>query len=249
MTLAEDDTLTLQHDPCATEPGWMVVGCTVGAGGKTKPSDGPGSGPGSGGWDWQSFNEVSPGYIHAAGHQVGPFIVSQATIGSAFQNNLLALPFMASRGGTVDTIRTSIFVASSGTGRVRVGIYANMSNSDPRPGALIAGTDSGDMATSSTGDRVYTLPTPLVLTPGQIYWAAFLTDSNNAGFAGIPTQDCHAILGTGLTDLASLLAGGTGGGIGWQALRSYGPLPSPFPTAVPLASEGNVPIVGITFSA
>jgi hypothetical protein len=82
---------------------------------------------------------------------------------------------------------------------VRMGIYAD--NGNGYPGALVAGSDSGQIDASTATVKTFTYPTPLALSAGR-YWLAGVSQG------GAPTINCNTGMQPGLigATAASVLA-------------------------------------------
>ena len=137
-------------------------------------------------------------------------------------NFLLAAPICFSRETAITDVGISITAAATTGGVARLGIYENSQpydvNGTMYPGKLIV--DSGEIVTSSIGDKIITLANPITLPAGTIVWLVSL-------FGGAKPK-CW-------TSFASQnVLGSPGpraeGGAGYLKDMNYGPLPAIFPS-------------------
>jgi len=131
-------------------------------------------------------------------------------------NTLWAIPFVAERKISLDTIAFNVTTAGGTGSKARVGIYSDSGNLNPS--TLLV--DGLGVTTTTTGVKSATIS--VTLDPG-VYWLVY-----SAGTAA-PTIRCLAagsvvpVLGVG----ASLP---TSPGAGWSVASTYGALPATFPT-------------------
>lgn len=158
-------------------------------------------------------------------------------------DRLIAVPFLAQRGGTLDNMYAHITTAVGGQ-NIRLGIYDNVSDTVIQPNARLF--DSGNISSASTGIKTAAISS-LVLTTGSLYWLAF--NGSNAGIVvvGWAGADCWPIGGFNNTDLSA-----SDRGIGFFATATFGsnPMPDPFPSSPSTyGSTTNSPLITVHFSA
>lgn len=158
-------------------------------------------------------------------------------------NRLIALPFWAPRGGTISKIYAQVTTALAAN-NIRLGIYANTSDTNPSPGALLF--DSGSLSAATTGLKSATAN--LVLVPGNLYWLAFISQNATIIVSGWSSSNAYGILGFNNTDLSTSQLG-----IGlYIDSVTFGALPNPFGTTgltIYGPTVGNIPLVTVDFSA
>jgi len=123
-------------------------------------------------WDYRNIGTGGAGETwYVAGQATGPALLA----GSALAPDLLvAVPFVASmHGNALD--RLGFEVTSGGVDTGRLGIYDTAALTTLYPGALVV--DSG--AITITGAVFLSATVSAVLTPGRLYWAALVLDTNN----------------------------------------------------------------------
>jgi len=127
---------------------------------------------------------------------------------------------------------------------IRLGIYANTSDTNPSPGALLF--DSGSLSAATTGLKSATAN--LVLVPGNLYWLAFISQNATIIVSGWSSSNAYGILGFNNTDLSTSQLG-----IGlYIDSVTFGALPNPFGTTgltIYGPTVGNIPLVTVDFSA
>lgn len=158
---------------------------------------------------------------------------------TANAETLQALPFLATRGGTVNL---SLYVDGPGVGALcRLGIYSNTSDTTLYPNALLnAGSEIdcsvGGLQTSITGE---------VLQPGTLYWIVALPNATAWTATVVDASGCWQLGGV------SALSGPAYSGVGWYKGYTYDVLPDPFPSgASPLTTaSGYLLATGLKFTA
>ena len=128
---------------------------------------------------------ISPGFVRTRGQLGG------APIG--FANRLYATPIFFPLPYTVKTLSLSITAANTTSAwNVRLGIYAD--NGFSKPGALVAGSDGGNLtvAQGATTGETITFTTPIQLSRG-LYWVAAVVDVVGASvLCSGPSGPCDA---------------------------------------------------------
>lgn len=157
-------------------------------------------------------------------------------------STIYAVPFRAPGNVPIQTLSANVTAGTTG-GKVRFGIYAD---SNGAPGALVAGSDSGDQVATSGAAATFTPSAPLVLNEGW-YWlaleaAATTTLPTLSAFAAGYGADNNALLGQ--DTLAHAIATTVQEAMGVSATLTYGALPATFPTAAyALVLGAAVPMV------
>lgn len=147
--------------------------------------------------------------------------------GAVTANTLYACPFIApARGATLDRIGFAVTTLLAGNGRC--GIYNATSDTNLYPSSLVV--DGGSISTATTGAKTTTISQ--ALTPGNLYWAAYLGDA-------APSLRCHqAGTATGLLGVDSTLT--SGGGRGIQVALAFAALPATFTAGATITVTGSV---------
>jgi hypothetical protein len=184
----------------------------------------------------------SPARWYAAGLRGGYSPASS----SLTSGTLYAMPLRGYGGRTIDKIKLSVSTAGASGKHARMGIYATTSAGTPYPAALVA--DGGAFLADSTGDKVTTLGSAVVLST-QTVWLVVLAE-DNVIIKGMSASglDCEL----GLLDDWTTLSGSNPGGVGWSAAQAYGVMPSTFPSSAGSATllDGTaLPLLGAHFSA
>lgn len=134
---------------------------------------------------------------------------------------IMAVPFIASRGGTLDRLGfnvTSVGVAGSA---LRIGIYDTTSDTNLYPNALVV--DGGEVATDAGSTKTVTIS--VTLTAGKLYWFVVLANAaSTSSLRGIAVAGMLPILGCGNTFPTTTQWG-------WTVARAYGALPANYPAA------------------
>lgn len=159
------------------------------------------------------------------------------TTGAPTVGVLRALPFVSTRGGTLDRIAVQVTtLIASGVGRC--GIYAATSDVNLYPNARIL--DAGEILTSTTGLKAATINQ--VLTANTLYWLVYLAGTAAATIRCLAVAGCSALLG-----LDNAL--GAAPAIGIQVNQAYGALPATFPAGGSVITAVPIPAIGVRFSA
>lgn len=147
-------------------------------------------------------------------------------------NTLICYPLIIDKAVTFTNIKIEVTTNVAST-KVRCGIYAD--NGSCYPGALVAGSDTGEFDTASIG--VKTSPdVSITLTPG-LYWLAL--NANGAPTLRGMSNIAHAnILGLDPTALNAI-------GCGYRDTLAYAALPSTYPASQPILSNNASPFVAL----
>lgn len=166
-----------------------------------------------------------------------------ATNFNALSGNVIyAVPFFAPlRGGSVNKMLCEITTGVNPSNS-RMGIYTNTSDSNVYPDQLVANSDTGSISSAAAAVLSYTYGTPIALTPGELYWAVFVS-SGSVTVRALNLASGQCLLGYN----PALGANGA-----YQYLRatlSYGSLPSTFPGSPTLVANTVVPLIALSYSA
>lgn len=161
---------------------------------------------------------------------------SDFTTGNPSANILRAIPFLAP-GRIAKITQIAFNVTTLLAGNARIGIYDSVSDTNIYPNKLLV--DSGDISTNSNG--VKTFNTAITLTPGKMYWMAFVNSVAS-------TLRCGAVAGSTvpllLPDDASL---GTTRSHGLQVAHAYAALPSTFTAGATFITGVPIPCLAYRF--
>jgi hypothetical protein len=175
-------------------------------------------------------------------HPAGGVIVGTQVSLTTTAGRHIALPFWAPRGGTIDKIYSQVTTAVGGQ-NIRMGIYANNSDTSPNPTTRLF--DSGSISAAATGIKSATVS--LVLTAGSLYWLTFMSSNAGIVISSVSSSNVFGILGYNNTDLSASQSG-----VGLYIDGAFGALPDPFGTAgltIYGSSVGNMPLITVDFSA
>lgn len=168
-------------------------------------------------------------------YALGASTTTSSATAALVANLLYAVPFVApARGATIDRIAFNVTTLLAGNGRA--GIYDATSNTNIYPNNLIL--DGGGISTGTTGVKSATVSQ--ALTPGKLYWAAYVGDAA-ATLRTYVANQCPDFLGLDSTLGASPNRGLT-------VTQTYGALPSTFPAGAS-TSIGSLPVVYARYSA
>lgn len=155
---------------------------------------------------------------------------------------LTAVPFVVTRGGTIDRFAINITSAAGSAANVRAGLYTSTSATNLYPDALLV--DSGAIDVFTGGNVVVTATVNQALTANTLYWIAFQGQNGQAC-----TISAHAS-GALRPVLGNTSALSTVFGVGWTVARAIAALPSTFPgSATVIGSTTAVPAVWVRYSA
>lgn len=132
-------------------------------------------------------------------------------------NTMRALPFVAPRGARLLT-DLAIEVTTLQAGNARLGVYENKADNDIYPGTLLL--DAGTVSVGTTGlKQIGSLILPV--TPGRLYWIAYVSDVAPT-LRALSASQVFPILGWVST------IGAVAGVPGYTVAFTYGTLPTPF---------------------
>lgn len=174
--------------------------------------------------------------IYRALYAKSPFATSTQT---CVANQIYAMLFKLEKARTIDSFWVRFNTAQ--TGSVRTGFYAATSDTNPYPGALVAGTDTLLSYSNQSGS---TASVNLTLQRGW-YWQVFFTTQAAAVFI-VPVAALHTF-GSGFATVA-----GPTQIMGLKSTLTFASLPDPFPAGASLLTTdmtNTVPFVGSHFSA
>jgi len=164
---------------------------------------------------------------------VGADIVS--SIGAPSVDQLLAMPFYAGFGGTVDTVAFNITTGAGAGGKARCGIYdSDNSGLGLAPRNLLI--DGGEFDATVTGLKSTTVS--VAMREGETYWLVFLCGVN-APTVTTFTSGWH-VFGRDNTFAAQSALVKTG--------FAYAALPASFPSPVTGFSNPGTPLVCVRFA-
>ena len=138
-------------------------------------------------------------------------------------NVLIASPICFSRDTIITDVGFTVKTAANAGGVARVGIYADSQPYDVSgtlyPGKLIV--DSGEIVTSTIGDKIITLANPISLSPGTVVWLASIF--------GVAKAQCW-FSSSQQNTFGSITPAAQGAGA-YKKYLEYGTLPTIFPSA------------------
>jgi len=157
------------------------------------------------------------------------------TTGAPSVNVLRAMPFLATRGGTLGKISIRVTAAVAGTGRL--GIYQATSDTNLYPNTRIL--DAGTVDHGTTG--VKTLTISQALTANTLYWLCHV---------GSSAATIHCLALAGAFPIFGIDTGfGTAPGVGVSVAFTFGVLPATFPTGGSVITATPIPAIAVQFSA
>ncbi len=199
---------------------------------------------GGGGTTLQTFaNTTSTGYDFYVGSDT-TFDEHLGAVGAP-SATLIATPLPCSRTCTFDKIACDIYSGVSG-GTVRLGFYESDPDTSLPTNLLV---DSGDLPAdvANYGIATYTLPTPIDLTAGLIYWMTVMGNSSSVVLRQITRLSMPPIFGSRYIPTVPFQR--TEPFVGIEVAASYGAFPGTFPTPVLVSSNSiggpNFPWVGV----
>lgn len=163
------------------------------------------------------------------------------TTGSPAINTLIAIPFVAPRGGSVDRLGVEVTTLNA-TGVMRVGIYSATSDTNLYPSALVTGSDPAQLTATTAGVKAHTFGTPLVITAGTLYWFAYTAGTAAVAIRALAVGGMEPILGVGATI-------GAAPGVGLSVARAFAALPATFPASAAAVTAAPIPAIACRFSA
>ena len=210
----------------------------------------PGGGgtPGADGMPGGGCNVLDPGVIglgemwwDAGNASAG--VTTQS--GQNFKDYIIAGSLVAKRDAFFDAFYINPNGALVGGGEVRVGVYEEISPTNPMPGSLIAASGAFSIAVS-LGSKIEVLGGPVALSKGKRYWLAFTANSHSISVLTLRSDALENVFGRGL------LAGyGSLQDPRWglQVAYPYSTLPATFPSSPTMIGNADLvqgcPYVGI----
>lgn len=215
----------------------------------------------NGGPDWhyfrqvqntlRSYNPLPLGYATRSGLEFQPLLLT----GGGETGVMVAVPYLDTRGGTINKIGVYVGAAADAGSEVRVGIYQSVSATNLAPWTLVL--DAGLIAVDVVG--YYEVSCAYTFASGYLYWLVIRYDDDS-----IRTNPIPLINGYTPTETMNLWqpfglanpVGGTGNFFGYAYGKNLGALaglPATFPTtagvvATTAASESS-PLVYVGYSA
>lgn len=193
----------------------------------------------------QGCTMVGTGLPWAAGRTYGvPSGVTPVSL-LTLLGSLYAYPVNVGSSADLNALSVSVITGQTG-GKARAGLYAD--NGTGYPGALIAGTDTGDLAATTTavvGSSGLTITIP----PAPIWCVSEFTATSTmpsvAGSTVAYTNELNRQVGFDTAAHALATSAQAGGGLVLTG-QTYGALPTTFPTgAVPNLNAG-IPLLGLS---
>lgn len=184
-------------------------------------------------------------YFHVVGttrferyHTAG--IYSSAATTTAFAiGTLVAVPFVSTRGGTLDRIAFAVTTGGGAGSKARVGIYDSVSDIDPYPNTLVV--DGGEYDSTVVGVKNTVIN--VALTPNKLYFLVYLCGTAAPTVRATTTNVMEPIYGMDNAFAATV-------GTVISVAQAYGALPGTFPSGGTINSAAVVvPTVGLRFSA
>lgn len=168
------------------------------------------------------------GLIYPIGGDITIAEVSLAPGTSAFvANTLRAWPWVVKAPVLLSQVRLEITAVAAGL--ARCGLYAP--NAAGYPEGLITVSDAGEIDTSTTGVKLLSYSSNIVLPPGLFYLSAL--SNGGASSRSVAVGAISAVLGQNPAGGASSIY------TAWTIARTYGALPATFPAgATRLANVG-----------
>lgn len=170
---------------------------------------------------WQAFIGPNSESYYAGGFINGEAVSAFATVPTL---KIRATPWVAPRIKSRATILT-LSLTVGAAGNVRLGLYSSKGTTDIYPNALLV--DSGNLSTAGAGQISYTIPTPVDLVPGRLYWVVSIFDAS-------PTVNCFGLTRSVMSILGNPIAaaGTDSDGVAYElTVGALGALPNPFTAA------------------
>lgn len=144
-------------------------------------------------------------------------------------DTMRAVPFLQGKTRSVDSLAFSVGVGGNVGAQGRACLYANSSEANPYPAALVSGA-SCQMGISTTGVKACAITASL--TGDTLYWAAFF----HADGVGSPSfGSVTSTLATSLLGVSSVFVPD---GVAVSVASTYGVCPDPFPAGASPVAEG-----------
>lgn len=170
------------------------------------------------------------------------FALTTATV---VNGSLYALPIIAPRrGGTIDVISIGVTTVGSASNVGRIGIYRATSETNPYPAGLVFGSGSLDLTTPAA-TSLRTATANATLSPGALYWLAFVCSTGTAAVL----RGWGAVNGMIPLGIADLTATAPIVGVVVTGQSAGSALPDPFPAGATAMSAVPIPAIGYHFSA
>lgn len=154
------------------------------------------------GTGFASFAHISGGAGLAAHWNVAAMVTGNGltTYYSPAANTFYAVPFIApKRGGSIEALAYDSNVA---TGNSRIAVYTNTSPAVLYPDELLG--ESGSKANTAASTIVSTTGLSLgPLTPGELYWLAYVNDNVAASVRKLDPGACSGMLGAPLAQIST----------------------------------------------
>lgn len=165
-------------------------------------------------------------------------VTTVASYGNLGNGTLWAMPYLESRGGTID--RLAFLLSTTAPGYyVRLGIYEATSATNLYPGDLLL--DSGAIELTPSG--VLAWSGTQALANNTLYWLTMLANSSSATFGNHSTTSAQVtapVLGVDSTlNVATKPC--------LSVAQAYGALPDPFPSSA--ARSVYLPLIAVRYSA
>lgn len=182
----------------------------------------------------------NPAYLwrkRGAIHFAGNISAGQFTVFSPPTNVAIFVPFLTMNGGKCSKIHIYASLAGESGSDVKVAIYdtINIGTSSMRPDARI--TPELSLNTSTAGQKIANLPTPIDLSQNSVVWAAVISNDKPPLLRGFQSNSMFPMLGTTNLDTIS--------GVGYTAdIGSYS-LPTTAPTSLLIPGFDTWPMIGL----
>ena len=137
-------------------------------------------------------------------------------------NTLITAPICFTRDTSITDVGIDVEIAATAGGVARLGIYANSQSYDVNeimyPDKLIV--DSGEIVTSTAGDKIITLANPIILPAYTIVWLTSIF--------GVAKPDCW--FSSSQQNTFGTIGPSAQGAGSFKVYLDYGPLPAIFPS-------------------
>jgi hypothetical protein len=155
-------------------------------------------------------------------------------------NLLRAFPWEVQKAISINALRQEVSTAASAGGiTFRLAIYAD--NGSGYPATIVANSETGPLDASTTGVRLYTPPSQIVLSPG-LYWLA-------ANCSGTPTLRAVSASALPQTLGVNPSGGASSQYTAWATPSTYAAMPATFPAGATRASNLGAPWTMFTIAA
>jgi hypothetical protein len=167
-------------------------------------------------------------------------------------STLYAYPVFVPNAININTLSLSVTTGQTG-GKVRAALYAD--NGKGYPGAIVAGTDTGDLDGTGTAVVTGTLAAPVYLQPGW-YWVGIIAAASSTmpsviGATAVYPSALNALIGAGsaadaLATAAKAITGISKGSSTYPVTSMTVSFPT-FPAGASLISNATCPIAALGF--